>query len=75
MQSPEPFDTKYTPEEVEVEIETDDFPPVATPVSFAATLEKVKTWYRQPVHTGTGSRGSGGGFCGSFDFNGDFTAS
>jgi len=50
MQSPEPFDTKYTPEEVEVEIveveiETDDFPPVATPVSFAATLEKVKTWY------------------------------
>jgi len=29
MQSPEPFDTKYTPEEVEVE----------------ATLEKVKTWY------------------------------
>ncbi|TRV48518.1 MAG: hypothetical protein EWV53_14145 [Microcystis panniformis Mp_MB_F_20051200_S9] len=45
MQSPEPFDNKYTPEEVEVEIETDDFPPVDTRVSFATTLAKVKTWY------------------------------
>ena len=45
MQSPEPFDTKYTPEEVEVEIETDDFSPVDARVSFAATVEKVKTWY------------------------------
>lgn len=45
MQSPEPFDPKYSPEEVEVEIETNDFPPVDTPVSFSDTLEKVKTWY------------------------------
>jgi hypothetical protein len=45
MQSPEPFDSKYSSEEVEVEIETNDSPTVDTSVSFSGTLEKVKTWY------------------------------
>jgi hypothetical protein len=45
MQSPEPSDSKYSFEEVEVEIETNDSPNVDSTVSFSGTLEKVKTWY------------------------------
>jgi len=45
MQSPEPFDSQYSPEEVEVEIEANDSPNVDTTVSFSATVTKVKTWY------------------------------
>jgi hypothetical protein len=45
MSSPEPFESNYSFEEVEVEIEADDSPPVETKVSFSRSLEKVKTWY------------------------------
>jgi hypothetical protein len=42
MQSPEPFDTKHTPEEVEVEIETDDFPPLIPGLVWLPLLKKRK---------------------------------